>query len=419
MTAAPTYLVSDLVAAVRTDSDLNLSQVYTDDEIATLISDAGSDLRDVFTGANQKYDVSMFDFSLSGGLGDTLGVNSIDLAITPGDFQQGHSVDVNPGTAQPYTLRYLSNWLERNRLNSPSSIFGPAIMAKEYYFLGTKLIVLPPQNAAGKYRLYYTPMWKPLAIPSVITVQTAAIPVPVVHAETGITGGLTFKANDVAPANIFLATDIGNFLTIQGAVNSGNNGSRTIGGSSGFVSANEVGFAVTSGLVPETLPDNATVVLSRASFVTAAGVWTFYGADQFTQTTGSINVGDTINVSGAANAGNNGAFVVLSVGLNTVTTAPTGLVAENFVTGAVTVTSQLAGTRPDLPTIMNPWILYLKTIAIITIRNKRGQEVDAFERRLAIQKQRIETILQDRQEEPTQPPLTRGGDCGGGFGGGW
>lgn len=420
MTAAPTYLVSDLVAAVRTDSDLNASQVYTDDEIATLISDAGSDLRDLFTQTNQHYDIATFDFSLSGGLGDAEGVNSIDLSITPGDFQQGHSVDVNPNTAQPYTLRYLSNWLDRNRVNTPASIFGPAISPKEYYFLGSRLLVLPPMNAGGLYRLYYTPTWKPLALPASITVDTVPITIPIVSGHTGFTAGLTFKANDLAPASVFLPTDVGNFITVTGAVNSGNNGSRTIGGP-GVISANEVGFSATSGLVAETLPDSATATLSRASFVTATGVWTFYGDSEFTQTTGSIHAGDTINVTGAANAGNNGAFVVLSVGLNTVTTASTGLVAENFATGTVTVTAQAAGTRPDLPTIMNPWILYLKTIACITIRNKRGQEVDAFERRLAVQKQRIETILQERQEEPTQPPLTRGSnDWGGGFmGGGW
>lgn len=406
-------LAQTLVSQIREESDLNASQVATDSDICTMLSDAGSDLRDIFTGADQHYDISTFDFSLTGGLGDTLGVNSIDLALTPGDFQQGHSVDVNPGTAQPYTLKYLTNWLDRNKVTSQASFFGPSSSPKQYYFLGTKLIVLPQQNAAGSYRLYYTPTWKPLALPGAVTVQNASIPL-IPTTTMGFNVGHQFSLDTGPPT--FVATDVGNFITVSGATNPANNGSWTIASIASAILA-----GVSGSPVSETFPGGATATLSRASFVTAAGVWTFFGASQFTQTTGAINVGDTINVSGASHAGNNGSFVVLSVGLNTVTTAATGLVAENFITGAVTVTSQAAGTRPDLPPIMNPWILYLKTIACITIRNKRGQEVDAFERRLTIQKQRIEVILQSRFEEPEQPPLTRGSGCdGGGFwGGGW
>lgn len=414
MAVVPTYLVADLVATVRTDSDLGVSQIYLDQQIATLISDAGSSLRDVFTGTWQHYDVSEFPFTLVGGVGQ----NTVNL---PADFQQGHSVDVNPGTAQPYTLRYLSNWLDRNRLSGAPFAFGGAAGGpREYYFLGSnpgQLIVLPAMGAGGNFLLYYTPTWVPLAIPSVISVQTVLIPIPIVSGHTGFTAGLTFKANDFAPASVFLPTDVGNFITVSGAVNSENNGSRTIGGP-GVISANEVGFSVTTGLVSETLPDNATASLSRQSFVTAAGVWTFFGASQFDFTTTAIKVGDTITVSGAANAGNNGTFVVTAVGLNTVTTAgAVGLVAENLSALSVTVTSQPAGTRPDLPSNMNPWVLYLKTMACITIRNKRGQDVEAFMARLQVDQLRIEKILAERQEEPQQPPLTRGGGFLGG--GGW
>jgi hypothetical protein len=158
----PTYLVANLAADVRRDSDLNSSQIYTDAQIAGIISDAGSSLRDCFTQANQHYDVSTFSFTLPGGVNG----NSVSL---PADFQQGHSVDVNPGTSQPYTLRYLSNWLDRNKLNS--ALFptgGPGGGPREYYFLGSnpgQLVVMPAMGASGNFLLYYTPMWKPLAIP--------------------------------------------------------------------------------------------------------------------------------------------------------------------------------------------------------------------------------------------------------------
>ena len=161
MAGTITYLASDLVAQVRVESDLVLSQVFTDAQLATVISDAGSDLRDVFTGANQHYDIKTFDFSLVGGVGQ----NFVDLQVTPGDFQQGHSVDVNPTSQTPFTLRYLPNWLNRNSCSMPFQVFGNNFGPKAYCFMGTELIVLPAINAGGLYRLYYTPTWTPLMIP--------------------------------------------------------------------------------------------------------------------------------------------------------------------------------------------------------------------------------------------------------------
>ena len=317
----PTYLVADLAADVRRDSDLNSSQIYSDDDIATLISDAGSSLRDVFTGANQHYDVSEFAFTLVGGVGQ----NAVNL---PADFQQGHCVDVNPGTSQPYTLRYLSNWLDRNRLNlAPFSVWGPGGGPREYYFLGSnpgQLIVLPAMGAAGNFLLYYTPMWMPLAIP--------------------------------APP-------------------------------------------------PEAVQGTSAAITS----IGTAGQYDFSGA-LFT----SANIGDSLVVTGAANAANNGSFPITSVpNPNAIVVANPGSVNEG---AGATAVVQPAGTRPDLPANMNPWVLYLKTMACITIRNKRGQDVEAFMARLAVDQQRIEKILQERQEEGCQPPLTRNS---GFFGGGW
>ena len=320
----PTYLVADLAADVRRDSDLNSSQIYSDDDIATLISDAGSSLRDVFTGANQHYDVSTFAFTLVGGVGQ----NAVNL---PADFQQGHSVDVNPGTSQPYTLRYLSNWLDRNRLNlAPFSAWGPGGGPREYYFLGSnpgQLIVLPAMGAAGSFLLYYTPMWMPLAIPA---------PIP--------------PAVPTVPATI-------------NAIGTGGGG------------------------------------LSAVSFNGAA--WT------------QASVGGSLVIANSAN-GNNGSYPIARVADNADITVTGTLVAESGT--GVTATVQPAGTRPDLPANMNPWVLYLKTMACITIRNKRGQDVEAFMARLAVDQQRIEKILQERQEEGCQPPLTRNS---GFFGGGW
>lgn len=318
----PTYLVSDLVAQIRSESDLNKSQVLTDFQIAAIISDAGSALQDVFTGAQQHWNISTFDFTLAGGVNG----NSVPLPV---DCQQGHSVDVNPGTPQPYTLRYLSNWLDRNKMSgSPFVISALGGGPREYYFLGAPgaggtLVVLPANSAAGNFRLYYTPFWVPLAV-------FGPLPGTTSPAITGFTG----------PA--------------------------------------EIGFP------------------------TAA--WT------------SAWVGQQIQISGASNPGNNGIFTIASiVSPNAITVSPATIVNEGSGASAAV---QPIGTSLTLPTFMNSWVKYLKTKAIIAIRNKRGQDVESFMADLAMEQQRIDKIVGGaRVEEPTQPPLTRG--SGFGFGGAW
>ena len=400
-----TYLASDLEEQVRLESDLNLSQVFDADQLVTVISDAGSSLRDVFTSTNQYYDIKTFDFTLTGGNG----ANSVTL---PQDFQQGHSIDVNPDTAQPFTLRYLPNWLNRNSYSLPFQIFGNNFGPKAYTFLGNEIVVFPAQYAAGTYRLYYTPTWTPLALPISVDVETASISIPTSGSNVAFSSSAFLNAVS-AP---WLSTDAGNIVAVSGAVNSGNNGNLPI---LAYDSATQV--TLTGTYTPETLPPEATVTLLRNSRVSASsGIWTLYGDNPFTNATlSSVKAGDTFTVTGSAS--NNGTFTITAVGPNTLTTATTGLVTENFSGTPPTITVQPEGTRPDLPQNMNPWIQYIKTQACITVRNKRGQPVDTFEARLAVEKDRIQVILQDRKEEPTQPPLLRGtGGFGGiGDGGGW
>lgn len=318
--ASIVYQVQTLVSQVRVESDLNLSQVFTDTDLATVISDAGSSLRDIFTGTNQYYDVSTFDFTLTGGLGN----NSVTL---PQDFQQGHSIDVNPGTNQPFTLKYLPNWLNRNSYNLPFQVFGNNFGPKAYTFLGNEIVVLPAQYSAGVYRLYYTPTWTPLMIPQ----------------------GIPPDNSGVAPA----------FLGISP------------GGIYGFSHSN----------------------------------WT------------AQNVGDTVTIAGCSNSQNNGTFTVTAVPTPfAITTTNSASVSEAGSTQ--TLIDQLFGTTPTLPQNMNPWIQYIKTQAIITVRTKRGQPVDSFEARLQIEKDRVQVILQDRKEEPNQPPLLRNDGGWGGILGG-
>lgn len=389
--------LTDLIADARVRSGLRSNPAITDAQIVGLYNDAYSELNDKFVASNQHWGRKSVRFTLTG---NTAGSNTFDLTTIP-DFQSDQGVNYYPGgyTQKPVTVPLMSSFMERNDWGA----YGNLGRGREYFTNGDTLFVNPFTNSAGQYELIYNPQATGFALPIAISVQTVSVSVPVVSGHTGITGGLTFKANDLTPADIFLPTDLGDFLEFTGCTNVGNDGFWTIGGP-GVISANEVGFSVTTGLVSETFPDNATVTLFRQSNVTAAGVWTFYGANQFTATTANVHVGDTMTVSGATNSGS---FVVTGVGLNTVTTAATGLVAENFAAGTVTVTVQPANTISQLPAIMSPWALFLKLKVSIAIKTSRNQPITELQADLAPQLLRLTAMSKKRSDGVQQAPVTR------------
>jgi len=66
--------------------------------------------------------------------------------------------------------------------------------------------------------------------------------------------------------------------------------------------------------------------------------------------------------------------------------------------------------------VMEPWAEYLVVYAAIAINTDRQRGTGELERKLAAMKQRIASVISVRQEEPQQPPLTRGDGWGGGWG---
>jgi hypothetical protein len=239
-----------------------------------------------------------------------------------------------------------------------------------------------------------------MAIPTVVDVESASI--PIIPATTfGFGVGNQFILDSGPPT--FLSTDVGNNLTIIGAVNSDNNGSFPI---ASFASATDV--SVTGTTTSETFPGTATVRIIRASRVSASGVWTLYGANPFSNPTLVANVGDTLIVSGCSNPGNNGShtITVAANGGNQITTTTTGLVAENFAT-AISVMIQPAGTISTLPQPITPWALYIKVHAARQIRSSRKQNTDDLERQLAQLTTRAITMTKQRSEGVRQAPITR------------
>lgn len=116
-------LVTDLIADIRTDSGLRNNQVFTDADIRRMVLDAGAELYDDVEGSFQAYIISTFDFTLAPG------ANSVAL---PADFKRDNSLTYNPTSTTPQRVDPLGSWLERGALST---------------------------NAAGTYRLYYTPFF--------------------------------------------------------------------------------------------------------------------------------------------------------------------------------------------------------------------------------------------------------------------
>ncbi len=80
----------------------------------------------------------------------------------------------------------------------------------------------------------------------------------------------------------------------------------------------------------------------------------------------------------------------------------------NPLVGTGTYTYQPLGTISELPDYVDPWAIYLKLGTSIAIREAREQDCTDLERRFAAQRLRVDSLLTNRQEEPTQPPLTGG-----------
>lgn len=169
-------LVSDMVSQVRIMSDLRQNQLFTDDQIVDKLNDADRELRDIIKDTNEHYLMSSLDFSLNGGHG--VGNDTLNL---PDDFIQGHSVDGFPDDdSKQYTVKYLQNWLERNRLKFA---FRP-----KYFLRGKVLQMFPSSRAAGTYRLWYTAKATPLHLPKTVTFTMVSSDIPAVPPTGGLAG---------------------------------------------------------------------------------------------------------------------------------------------------------------------------------------------------------------------------------------
>lgn len=185
--AAPS--LDQLVTQVRLESGLRNNQVISDDEIRSFVAEAYSDLRDRLIVRFASWFRKEVTFTLTGGADSYI----YDLAQLP-DFQMVQGLDLVVSPGQYATVPMLASYSERNAFNGTWPFAGTygynGACGRRYFVDGDQLQILPAQNAAGTYRLVYTP------------IETMAAPLPLlsvpIDAADGAFNNLGYLAFETA-----------------------------------------------------------------------------------------------------------------------------------------------------------------------------------------------------------------------------
>jgi hypothetical protein len=224
-----TLLATQAVADVRQLSSLFNNNLYSDAQVIKLFNDGASELYDFIVGQFETWFLTSVDFTLGGGVGG----NIFPMPMTT--LLKDNTLEKDPTLLNPTPVPRLGSWSDRNSLSAYGVMGG-----RRYYPAGSNLMVFPPGNSAGNYRLWYTPKYIPIGIPQTVPSQpftTATL--------TNVAGGTGIWSFSSAAWD---ATWIGQTIFVTGSVNTGNNGQHVI------TAVNDLNNIVTSnvGLVTET-----------------------------------------------------------------------------------------------------------------------------------------------------------------------
>lgn len=153
-----TILASQIVADVREKSSLFNNNLFSDAQIVGLFNDGASELYDWMVAQFEAWFLTSVDFSLAGGIGANVFPMPMDKLL------KDNTLEMNPTNNTPIPIPRLGSWSDRNRIGWTAggcSLDG----GRRYYPAGSNLMVFPPQNSAGSYRLWYTPKYIPVGLP--------------------------------------------------------------------------------------------------------------------------------------------------------------------------------------------------------------------------------------------------------------
>lgn len=368
--------VADLILGARQKSNTERSKFVSDTEVLGYINERLQSLRDEMIEADPSFYHSQADLVFNNPAGYPAG-----SATLPADL---------------YRIRGLTQWPDTPNARSIRPLaFSSRDGARDagYVLDGNCVTIVPYQEATrGPVRVYYTPVLQILASPVSVDTTPQTVNLPNAGSATmGFSPG-AFLINDVVPANVFRAADVGQTVTIAGSVS--NNGTFVI---DTVFNGNSV--ALDGSHTSESFPDDATAVLTRRAQVDAAtGTWYAAGFGSSTQ-----KPGDTLKCAGSSS--NDGQYTILTVGDGFVTTATAGLTSEVFATA--TLTTQPAGTTPTLDFIMNAYAAYLTIGAALTIATKMQKDslVALLTQQFAAEAARVSEMAANRAGETEAIPV--------------
>lgn len=174
-------VASDVVAKIRELSSLFNNNLFDDTAIIGLYNDGAGELYDWMVGTFETWFLDKVDFSLP-----FIGQTDPNVFPMPMDLLlKDNTLEMNPSAAGrvPLLVPRLSTWSDRFQSGGPTPCGG-----RRYFPAGSNLMVFPANNSAGNYRLWYTPKYIPIALPS-DPVQVAIEPwvlYPEIHASIAI-----------------------------------------------------------------------------------------------------------------------------------------------------------------------------------------------------------------------------------------
>lgn len=146
---ALTQTLLQLKTRVREEADMENSDFISDSELLSYINSSYAELYDLLV---ETYD----DYYLTSAE-ETIAAGTSTLTL-PATFYKLRGVDLKLST-NDYAALSKFNFNERNRLNSANFLFGSnsTTAASRYRLMGNTINLEPSDNAAGTYKVWYTP----------------------------------------------------------------------------------------------------------------------------------------------------------------------------------------------------------------------------------------------------------------------
>lgn len=396
--------VEYLVQQVRLVSGLRSNALFSDLQIATLLTDAYADLRDRLIVRFVTWFKREYAFTLAGGNdGNTLDLSAVPLLETV------LGVDYVDSNGNRFTVDMLDSFASRNQGNTtwplvPVGYSYNGFMGRNYAVEGDELVIRPPPNSNGNYILIYAPMLTTLALP--LAPGDAQVR-SVTH--DGADGSTAGSELHLVNAN-FSNSDLGATIVITGAGNA-LDGTWTV---ATVVSGSNV---TTSPAQTPSLSAGALTIVTITDAVDqprtfAVDIGDTIATNQFNLFNGNFTTADIgrtlIPVFDPPNDTFNVEFTIDDVvNFQTVDVTPNPLdygAGLASPAGDVTVSLQPANTVDEIPQSLTPWQKYLVLFASIAIRSSRDQATTDLDQQFAVIKQRVIDLTKQRSQGVAQAP---------------